>query len=133
MDTCKVRPDSANFSGLAGQEAIAIMLDGGGPRVRRDQLGAVYTYTVQWTGDGAMYDYLLAFYRTSTDFGSTPFLCPLIVDNHTVSNYQAWIVPGSWKPVAAHSGLAFTVSCQLWVVPTNDTSGDAAIIAAYPA
>lgn len=133
MDTLKRAPDSTSYAVTEGNTNIAIQLSGGLPRVRADQLNAVKTVDALWTLSPKAFNYMLAFYRTSTAFGSSPFLCPLLgIDNITLANYTAWIVPGTWKPVRQQQGLTFILTCQLWVIPTNDTSGDAAILTAGP-
>lgn len=132
MDTFKILPDSDSFTVIEGETNVFIQLDGGDPRVDKDQLGAPKLVTCQWTLDEAGFDYAMAFYRKSTDFGALPFLLELVgIDGSTPNTYTCRIVPGSWKPVNQQKGLAYWVTCSLWVTAINDTSGDAALIAAY--
>jgi hypothetical protein len=132
MDTLKRAPDSTGYSVTEGDTNVFIDLLGGDPRVRADLLGAVKRVPCQWTLKPYDFIYMMAFYRTSTGFGSLPFLIPLLgIDDMTPRNYTARIVPGTWKPIASIAGLTIVLTCDLWVTPTNDTTNDATIIASY--
>ena len=131
MDTLGLLPDQSGYNVLDGNSAVAIVLDGGLPRVRADQLGTVSTVSCQWTVSVAQYDYFMAFWRTSTNYGTKPFLIELCgVDSAEFQTYTAWFVPGTFKPSDRNLGITFVISAQLWVVPINNTTGDAALIAA---
>ncbi len=126
-------PDSQGYQVQDGTTAIANTLDGGGPRVRADILGAVKTVNCQWTVGPQNFDFMIAFHRTTLNYGANPFNIDLLgIDKSGQGTYQAWIVPGSWLPTSSQSGLTYVIKTQLWVVPINDTTNDAAIIAAGP-
>lgn len=131
MQTCLIPPDSQGFNVLAGNSSVSILLDGGGPRVRQDQLNVVSRIGCQWTCNPEDFNYMMAFYRTGTSYGTVPFQIELVgIDSSTPAMYVAQVVAGTWK-LASQEGLEYTLQTQLWVMPLNDTSNDAAILAAY--
>ena len=133
MATLGLLPDSDGYAVADGLMANAVMLDGGAPRVRLDQLGAVKTVDCQWTLSTDDYDYLMAFYRTGAGNASLPFLInlPGIDDSDITSTYTAYFVPGSLK-LATQQGLTYVMKAQLWVIPNPiDTSNDQQLMARY--
>lgn len=132
--TCGIPPDSDGFNVLAGNSSISILLDGGGPRIRADQLGVVSRVSCQWSVDAKHFDYMMAFYRTGTKNGTQPFLISLVgVDSSIPTMYQAWIVGGTFKPVTKQEGLEYVVQAQLWVMPTTySVANDMTLLNRYP-
>jgi hypothetical protein len=129
MMKCMVSPSQAGYSAQPGNEAIAVQLDGGAPRVRADQLGGAYLITVQWTIGPEDFDYLMAFYRTGTKKASLPFTIDLLLDSAEITEYTAYIVPGSWK-FSGKQGLTYTIDAQLTVLPLPvDEVGDNLLLA----
>ena len=116
--------DRQGFSVEEGDTNVAIQLNGGAPRVRADQLGAVKTVHCQWILNQNDYDYLEAFYRTATNFGANPFNISLIgIDSSTAAIYVAWFVPQT-KRLVSQSGLTYVISADLWVLPNRIDSND---------
>lgn len=130
--TLLLPPDEANYVAPFGHTAIRVILNGGAGRYRADQLGATFLLAVQWTCDSINYNYLTAFYRTATDYGSLPFLISLILDSNAVLQYTAYFVPDTFQ-LASQSGQEYVVAATLEVIPNASyASGDAAIITAGP-
>lgn len=124
-------PDKEGYSVTDGTEVIAVQLDGGAARYRRDVLGATSRVPVQWKLNPGNYRYLRAFYRTATNNGATPFLIDLLMDEPTLTEHQAYFVPGSMK-LSSVSGLTHTVAAELEVIPDlPDAAYDAALVMIY--
>lgn len=131
MYTLGLLPDQSGFNVQAGDTNIAVKLDGGAPRVRADQQGAVSTVNCKWTLTAAQFDYMMAFYRTGTNNGASPFQISLCgIDASEYATYTAQFVPGTFKPVSQQEGLTYVVEAQLWVAPLNNTANDATLLAA---
>lgn len=136
LQTLGLTPDREGFQVDEGNTNTFVQLDGGGPRVRADQQGAVKLVNCQWTLNPAQFDYMMAFYRTGTANGASPFNISLCgIDNAEVSVYQAQFVPGTFQPLAEQSGLAYLVKAQMfvWPLPVNATADNALIAAGAPA
>lgn len=129
VPTLLLPPDQSSYAAQLGAQAIAVQLDGGASRVRQDQLGQSHRLTVQWTCNFKNYNYLMAFFRTSTSYGALPFIMALLLDAATVQNYTCLLVPGSLS-LSSVSGFTFVVSATIEVLfdPTY-AAGDAALIA----
>lgn len=137
--TLGIPPDANGYRAIPGNSVVAIQLDGGGPRMRADQLGIVSTVDVQWTLDPDAYNYMLAFFRSGAGAngvpGCLPFLCPLVgIDNalsDTPQLYTCWFVPQTFG-LKSQSGLTYIVGAQLWVVPNlPDPADDLQLLAEY--
>ena len=116
MDKFQLPPDSAAYTVVDGKEVIAIQLDGGAARYRRDILNANSKVTCQWTFDRDEYQYLRAFYKTSTSNGSLPFLIDLALDDPALTEHQAYFVPGSMS-LREQRGHMYVVAAELDVKP----------------
>lgn len=126
---CIVPPERSGYAATPGIETIATALDGGLGRYRADQLGASAQVTVQWTVGRNDYNYLMAFYRTAINRGSSPFLIDLILDSADALEYTANLVPGSLN-LNSQSGLTYVVQATLEVQPLPlDVASDAIILA----
>jgi hypothetical protein len=126
---CKYPPDQNGYKHSQSPTVVSVQLDGGASRTRLDKLGAVYRVPVQWTGDNNMYDYMMAFYRTATAFGSLTFTIDLMIDSSNMTEYVAKFVPESFQ-LSSQSGFTFIVAAELEVIPipTNQTA-DLALLA----
>lgn len=69
----------------------------GRPRVRSGLQNELYSVQVQWTCSAARWEYLRAFYRTTTKYGSLPFQISLYIEDATQAVYKAYFVPGTFK------------------------------------
>jgi hypothetical protein len=123
MYTLNMPPDNNGYKALPGNGVVANQLDGGGPRVRADQLGIVSTVNVQWTLDPLGFDTINAFFRTGSARASQPFQITLVgIDSSTPALYTVWFVPGTFG-LLSNVGLTYVVGAQLWVAP-NPTNPD---------
>lgn len=130
MIKCLIPAEQDNYSAMpSATAAIAIELDGGAPRVRRDKLGSAYTITVQWSVGPDDFNYLMAFWRTGTAEGSLPFLIDLLIDEAETGEYQATFVPGTFK-LYSKSGLTYVLQASLSVIPNAIVEADDQILLA---
>lgn len=128
--TLPLPPDQNSYQVQDGQTTIAVKLDGGGSRVRSDQLGAAFTITCQWTLNLKNFNYIRAFYRTSVNFGALPFFLALMLDSGGMQTYLCRFMPGTFNLVS-QSGATWVVGATLEAMPDASlTTTDAAIIAA---
>ena len=114
-------PDNSSYSVTDGKEVIAVQLDGGAARYRRDILNSTRKVSVQWVTDREGYQYIRSFYRSVTVSGSIPFEIDLVLDMPTLTTHQAHFVPGSMI-LQSQRGLSYIVGAELEVYP-NDESG----------
>jgi len=128
MDKFQIPPDSAGYSVTDGKEVIAIQLDGGAARYRRDILNANSKVTCQWSFDRDEYQYMRSFYKTATSNGSLPFLIDLALDEPTLTEHQAYFVPGSVM-LREQRGHLYVVSAELDVKPIpRDAAYDEGVV-----
>jgi len=126
-----IAPTKEGYGVTDGTEVIAVQLDGGASRYRRDVLGATSRVTVQWSVGPDVYRYLRAFYRTATNNGATPFLIDLLMDEPSLTEHQAHFVPGSMR-LTGVQGLTYTVNAELEVSPDlPDEDYDTALVMLY--
>lgn len=126
-----IPPTSSGFATVDGDSTVSIQLDGGGPRVRKDQLNVVTRVSAAFVMTPEDYTYFRAFYRTSMKNGSQPFTIPLLgIDDSNWALYSAQMVGGTLK-WPSNQGATLTVTMDMWVMPNNVTTGDAAIISAF--
>ena len=111
-------PEKAGYSGEFGNEVVSTNLPGGPSRQRRDQIGASDLVSVSWVASDAEYRYLQAFFR-GTGAGSRPFKIDLVLDSEELTEYEARLVPGSWR-LDEFRGKSYTVKAQLELTPQPD-------------
>lgn len=116
-------PESAGYSVEDPNEVIAIKLDGGASRYRRDKLGSTSKVSVRWTFDREGYRYFRAFYRSLLERGSSPFLIDLVLDVEDPVEHQAYFVPGSVR-LAEQRGHYYGVTAELEAYPTDINEAD---------
>lgn len=114
-----------------GSGAAAVNYGGGATAYRSDVIGAPQLVSVTWTLESQQFDYIMAFYRLGTMFGSLPFLMFLPTGRATFDEVKARIVPGTWT-LSSKRGDAYTVEAQLEVETRRaDLVADAALVAGY--
>lgn len=128
MDKLQLPPDSAGYSVTDGKEVVSIQLDGGAARYRRDILNANSKVTCQWSCDRDEYQYLRAFFKTATSQGSLPFLIDLALDDPSLTEHQAYFVPGSMV-LREQRGHLYVVASELDVKPIpRDAAYDESLV-----
>lgn len=111
-------PDASGYTVEdAAADVIAIQLDGGASRYRRDRIGSYSMVNVRWTLDPEEYRYFRSFYRFAVEKGAKPFLVDLVLDTQFPQEHEAHFVPGSVR-LQEQKGHAYFVSAQLEVKPT---------------
>lgn len=132
MPTLALPPDQNGYQVTFGKTGIQTELDGGASRFRADQLGAAFKLPVQWTLNKKNYEYLLAFYRTTLNYGANSFSIDLIIDSGVPTTYTVHILPGTFG-LTQQMGQTYIVGATLEAnYDIAKASGDAAIIAAGP-
>ena len=133
MPTLHLLPDSNGYALRPGKQVIVNQLDGGAPRIRLDQLGAVGICTVKWTLGAADYAYIMAFFRTGVIYGSLPFQIELIFDDNDPELYTVQFVEDTFQ-LASQQGLEYVVGASLYVTPNAiNIASDDSLIALYDA
>lgn len=116
LPTLALRPDTQGYSVQDGQDVIMVELDGGAGRYIRDKWGATSRVSATWTLLPVQHQYLRAFYNTTIQKGSLPFLCDLILDDPEPIAHTCRIVPGTMN-LGSQQGYAYISSCVLEVEP----------------
>lgn len=112
-----IPPDQTSYSFMDANDIIAVKLDGGASKFRKDILDANLNLTVQWTLTKDQYNYFRTFYRIFTENGSLPFLIDLYVDDPFIlSEHEVHFLPGTVGLRNQH-GESFIVGATLEVTP----------------
>jgi hypothetical protein len=114
--TLEIPPDQQGYQVTRGNTVVATTLDGGGPRMRKDQLAAAHIVQVQWTVGPNGYRYLNAFYRLATQEGSLPFEINLIIDHPELETYKAYFVPNTFSMQELRA-MVYVFAAQLICLP----------------
>lgn len=125
--TLPLPPDQSGYQVQDGTTTIAVKLDGGGSRVRSDQLGAAFTITVQWTLNLKNFNYLRAFYRTAVNFGALPFFLDLMLDSGAMQTYLCRFLPGTFNLIS-QSGATWVQGATIEAMPDASLTPDDATI-----
>lgn len=119
METLLLRPDAGSYSQEEGAEVIAVALDGGSARYRRDKIGASRTVSAAWTMNPEEYAYWRAFWHTSTQRGALPFVCDLVgEDGQGPQPHTCRFVPGTVS-LGSQMGRTYVMQATLEVTPQN--------------
>jgi hypothetical protein len=135
MATLLLCPLTAGYSAKQTPGVLAVELDGGSARYRKDILHGSFRVTVSWACNGEQYEYLNAFHRTATVAGALPFDIALRLDDDALETFSAHFVPGTFG-LSRTEGERRWVEAELEVVKPYDpgeAAADTAIIAAYEA
>lgn len=129
LPKCLVAPVRDGYNMAPGNQVVSVQLNGGAPRNRADQLGAVGLCSIQWSVGRKDYDYLMAFYRSMISQGALPFVMDLIFEGSDLKEYQVTLVPGTFK-LTSQAGHTYIVQASLYVVPSpDDPNGDNMLLA----
>lgn len=109
-------PESAGYTMEDPAEVLAVKLDGGASRFRRDKLGSTSRVTVRWAFDPDQYRYFRAFYNSLLERGSSPFLIDLVLDYAEPVEHKAYFVPGSVR-LQEQRGFYYGVAAELEAYP----------------
>lgn len=122
---------SRNYSAQDGRENIVTQLDGGAPRVRKDQANAWDVLDIEFDINAGQFDYLRAFYRQNTANGSSLFSLDLIKDNSFLEEYNA-LFDESGLRIVSQNGNQYVVTTRIFADKVVvDIEKDAAIILLY--
>ncbi len=123
-------PSSSRYSGQHGAGIISTNVEGGFPRLRRDQLQPPSTFRVQWVfGRDDFEDFMFAF-RHTINSGATTFIIPLLLDYSDMIDYTAQLVPNSLRVTNAE-GNRRVVTASIVGIPVVDLAGLDNIVACY--
>lgn len=109
-----LKPSPGGYGFQDPSEVIAIELDGGPSRLRRDQLNSRSQVDVQWVLDREGFLYLQEFYRTTTQFGSLSFQIDLVTDYAENVEHSVYFVPGTLR-LQEKDGHRYIVTASLEV------------------
>lgn len=111
-------PESAGYSVEDPAEVIAIQLDGGAARYRRDKTGSTSKVMVKWSFDRQEYRYFRGFYLSLLGRGAQPFLIDLVLDYAEPVEHTAYFVPGSVR-LQEQKGHYYGVTAELEAYPNE--------------
>lgn len=125
-------PNQASYSIDTRQETIAIPLEGGTSRYRKDIIDAGTIANVSWILNTTEYADFREFYKLTTSAGTTSFKVDLAINSTTVEEYDARIIPDSLSTSRYGDGF-FNVQAQLELeAKTRDPDADLARVVLYP-
>lgn len=114
MAKFNIPPSPMGYNFQDPSEVIAIELDGGPSRLRRDKLNSRSSVNVQWSLNREGYLYLQNFYRTTTNFGSLPFQIDLVTDYSESTEHTVYFIPGTVR-LQEQTGHKYVVVASLEV------------------
>jgi hypothetical protein len=125
-------PNQASYSLDTRQETIAIPLEGGTGRHRRDIIDAATIANVSWVLNTTEYADFREFYKLTTAAGTTSFKIDLAINYGTLEEYDARIIPDSLSTSRYADGF-FRVQAQLELnAKPRDTDTDLIALVLYP-
>ena len=117
-------PNQASYSIDTRQETIAIPLEGGTSRYRKDIIDAGTIANVSWILNTTEYADFREFYKLTTSAGTTSFKIDLAINYGTLEEYDARIIPDSLSTSRYADGF-FNVQAQLELnAKARDTDAD---------
>lgn len=108
-------PEQDGYTVTRGKEAIAIRLDGGPSRVRRDSLGMPHEVAVRLLCDETNFAGVTGFLRERVRSRTRYFRMPLLLDVPVVVPYLARVLDGP-EVLESTRGLTFVVRATLEVI-----------------
>ena len=129
-----IPPESSGYTMEDPAEVIAIKLDGGASRFRRDKIGSTSKVSVRWTFDREDYTYFRNFYHALLGRGSLPFLIDLVLDEASPTEHKCYFVPGTVR-LAEQRGHYYGVTAELEAHPIvanlEEAARDAAMVSEF--
>lgn len=123
-------PEQASYNYTKAKELVAISLEGGLSKSRRDIVGGAATVDCTWFLDLAEYQYFSAFFNVAISHGADEFRIDLLLDQPELSEYTAKFVVDSFE-LSEPSGLQVVVTAQLEVIPIDTKDLDEIVLALY--
>jgi hypothetical protein len=120
-----IPPDAAGYTTEDSAEVIAIKLDGGASRYRRDKTGSTSKVSVKWSFDREEYRYFRGFFNQLVQKGADPFLIDLVLDLPDPLEHRAYFVPGTVR-LTEQRGHYYGVTAELEVYHTDTNTSDEA-------
>jgi hypothetical protein len=124
-----IPPEATGYMMEDPAEVIAIKLDGGASRFRRDKIGGTAKVSVRWAFDRTDYNYFRQFYSSLLKRGSEPFLIDLVIDDATPTEHKAYFTPGTVR-LAEQRGHYYGVTAELEAYPIVTDDAQEALEAA---
>lgn len=121
------------YSGRVSMDARSVVKDGAAGLYAARKKNNAREFGVRWVLTDGEYQYLRAFYRTETVFGSLSFTAKIIFNDDVAQTLTCRFIPGTLK-LSSVSGPTMVVTARLEAeMPVPDPTSDDAIIAAYEA
>lgn len=108
-------PTQSGYVLTYGQEVVAVKLDGGASRMRRDIIGAWHELDVSWRLKKDEYAALMTFFETNA---AIEFEADLIVDGNAAAEHKCRLLPGTLQ-LRRLSRPFFVVSARFEVKPES--------------
>ena len=123
-------PAAARYSSQPGTGVIGTDVEGGFPRLRKDQLFAPSKFQVQWVIPSDEFDDFMFSFRHTLNSGAASFIIPLLLDYDERIDYIAQIVPNSFKVTSAR-GMRRTITAKIIALPVEDLQAIDSVVALY--
>lgn len=108
-------PDQSGYQYKPGELIVRQQLEGGGPRLRRDQLGASFYVTCKYTCTQKQFVQLMGFFRERIQGYVRQFRANLMIDTPFVMPYLCTLQE---EPTfTENEGLSYTVTVKYDVIP----------------
>lgn len=124
LDKLMIPPDENGYSITENSGGlIEVVLDGGSPRTRLDELDGSRTITLQWSGRPQRWKTVNDFFRKNMGRNYEPFLLDLIIATAEYQEYTCNLIPDSIK-TSTPEGIAWIIQAQLEVQSDDDELTD---------
>lgn len=108
-------PDQSGYQYKPGETIIRQQLEGGAPRIRRDQLGAAFYITCRYTCTQQQFVQLMGFFRERIQSYTRQFRAYLMIDTPFVLPYLCTLQEE--PQFTENEGLLYAVSVKYDVIP----------------
>lgn len=108
-------PDQSQYNFKPGKTLVVEQLEGGHPRIRRDNLNASHYITCTYSCTPPQYTYLSGFFRERIQGFAQPFIAQLLIDIPYVLSYLCKLLEE--PELVTQQGLLYVIQTKYAVIP----------------
>lgn len=121
MNKLMLVPDNSSYKVEFNDGNIAVRLNGGRSRIRKQSIDNSNTVDVYFVLTTDEYRYLMAFYRSVINRGALPFLMDIITETSELVTHKVTMLPNSFK-LNSQKGQTYYVSFTVEAEPLEENA-----------